>query len=505
MSNDAPLLVLKSISKSFGGVHALESVDLSIHAGEVHCLAGTNGSGKSTLIKIISGVYTPDSGVIEIQGQNYKNLTPIQALNLGIQVIYQDFSVFPNLTVAENLVFTNLIKNRKHLVSWNDLYIAAQKSLDKLNIKMDLKAPLGSLTVAQKQLVVIARAMQDNVRLIIMDEPTTALTQKEVNALFALVNRIKAQGITFLFVSHKMKEMMEISDTVSILRNAKVVGKGQMSEFTEEKLTFLMTGQQLKYIPYVRDINKRDKPKLVIKNLNDKENNTIRNINMTLYSGEIVGLIGLMGSGRTSILQAIFGSRTVDCESMTLDGIEISTKDYTIQKAIHHGIAYIPEDRLAKGLFLPQSITRNFLASIYDRIVNKLWFIKSKKGDDLVNIMIKNLALRLGKPDDPVHTLSGGNQQRVLIGRWLLTKPKILLLNGPTVGVDVGSKAEIHEVLRNLAVSQNVTILMSSDDIGELIYNCNRILGVRQGALVQEFSGSNMTEEVIDRFLKEAK
>ena len=490
-------LVLKNVHKYFSGVHALNDVSISIKEGEIHCLAGENGSGKSTMIKVISGIYQPEEGEVHIAGARRDPLSPMAAIDLGVQVIYQDFSLFGNLTVAENLALNTNLHQRKKLVNWKQVKQTARAAMDQLKIDIDLDVEVDTLSVAEKQLIAIARALVCNARLIIMDEPTTALTSKEVQVLFKIVRQIQAKGIAVLFVSHKMKEMLEISERVTVIRNGVKVAGGPISDFDEKQLTFHMTGQEIESEHYYFTPDVQETPRLELKNWKTEG---LSDIDLTLHRKEVVGITGLLGSGRTKLARSLFGMGEETSGSVTIDGetVDISS----IQKAIENGVAYVPEDRLTEGLFLTQSINRNIQAATYDRFKKGL-VLDAKKSLGAADRMIDTLSIATPTGENPVNTLSGGNQQRVVIAKWLLTNAKILILNGPTVGVDVGSKAEIHTKARELAQTEDMAVLMISDDILELVQNCNRILVMHRGRFVHEIHAEEACEDKINALLKE--
>ncbi|MBB5704348.1 simple sugar transport system ATP-binding protein [Ochrobactrum daejeonense] len=493
------LIELRHIGKRFGGVRALDDVSFAIKPGEIHCLAGENGSGKSTIIKVMSGVYTPEDGEILIDGKSVGKLNPVKSVQHGIQVIYQDFSLFGNLTVAENLAInTFLIEGRKG-VDWKRVRELAQKALDRLGVSIDLDADVDSLPTSGKQIVAIARAVMADARLIIMDEPTTALTRHEVDALFRIVRDIQAQGIAVLFVSHKMREMLEISERLTVFRNGKKVAEGPISDFDEPSITRAMTGQELTSDHYhwgPRD-GASTNPTLEIRNLTVP--GSVENASLALNAGEIVGISGLIGSGRTELALALFGMKPDFTGTVRIEGKQVHPK--TVQEGIDCGIAYVPEDRLTEGLFLTQSIERNIIVTSIEKFVRG-FFIDRKKADATTREMFSAMHIVAPGPHTPVNHLSGGNAQRVVLARWLLTGAKVLILNGPTVGVDVGSKAQIHNIIRKLARDEGLAVLMISDDVPELVQNCNRVLVMHRGRFVDELSGETMTEDAVNDRLK---
>lgn len=497
MNTTQPFLSLNGVHKYFSGVHALDDISLSLGAGEIHCLAGENGSGKSTLIKVISGIYSPEQGKIHINGRSFDRLTPKQAIDLGIQVIYQDFSLFGNLSVAENLALnTNLARKRK-FVDWKEVKRLAKEAISRLEVDIDLNAEVGKLPVAQKQLIAIARALMFNARLIIMDEPTTALTSREVKALFRIVRQIQEQGISVLFVSHKMREMLEISEKITVIRNGSKVAEGSTSDFDEKLLTYHMTGQELIDEKYEQQPSGSDTPRLTLQGFTGSG---FSNLNLSVYPKEIIGITGLLGSGRTEFAQALFGMQHGITGEILVDGEEITLN--SIRKAIEYGIAYVPEDRLSEGLFLTQSINKNILAATLDATSRGLLFDQNQANRNTAKV-IEELTIKTANPENPVNTLSGGNQQRVVLGKWMLTNARILILNGPTVGVDVGSKSEIHQKIRMIAEEEGLSVIMISDDIHELVHNCNRIIIMHKGKFIDEISSEDAEENNINNRLKE--
>ncbi|MCO4316838.1 sugar ABC transporter ATP-binding protein [Phyllobacterium sp. 21LDTY02-6] len=494
------LLELRNIVKRFGGLVALDNVSLALKPGEIHCLAGENGSGKSTIIKIMSGVYTPTEGEILIDGKPLGNFTPAQSVQQGIQVIYQDFSLFGNLTVAENLALNTLLLEGRKTVDWSRVRELATKALARLGVTMDLDAEVESLPTSGKQIVAIARAMMADARLIIMDEPTTALTRPEVDALFRIVRDIQSQGIAVLFVSHKMREMLEISERLTVFRNGRKVAEGPIGEFNEAAITRAMTGHDLTDQTYTWEKRGDEPPRLKIDKLSIP--GVLQDIDLSLQPGEIVGLSGLIGSGRTELALALFGMNPSFTGKVEIDGKPVHPR--SVQEAVAAGLAYVPEDRLSEGLFLTQSIERNMLATSFDKFVRGL-FIDRKRADAATSGMFDAMQIAAPGPHTPVNHLSGGNAQRVVLARWLLTGARLLILNGPTVGVDVGSKAQIHRKIRELASQDGLAVLMISDDVPELVQNCNRVIVMHRGAFVGEVAGDQLSEDELNDRLKALK
>ncbi|MGC9448101.1 sugar ABC transporter ATP-binding protein [Cereibacter johrii] len=490
------LIELRNIGKRFGGVRALDGVSLAIRPGEIHCLAGENGSGKSTVIKVMSGIYTPEEGEILIDGRPVGRLDPIRAVQHGVQVIYQDFSLFGNLTVAENLALNTYVLEGRRRMDWRRARAMAVEVLARIGVDIDPDAQVGTLPTSGRQVVAIARAILARARLIIMDEPTTALTRHEVDALFAIVRDLQAQGIAVLFVSHKMREMLEISERLTVFRNGRKVAEGPMSDFDEAAITHAMTGLSLTDDPY-RPALPPGPPLLEVRKLSVP--GSVQDIDLSLRPGEIVGISGLIGSGRTELARALFGMEPGMTGTIRLGGREIHPR--SVQEAIALGIAYVPEDRLTEGLFLPQSIERNLVVSILERL-RRGPFLDTRAVREKTLGMFRDMQIAAPSPETAVGNLSGGNAQRVMLGRWLLTGARVLILNGPTVGVDVGSKATIHRIIRDLAQREGLGVLMISDDVPELVTNCNRIHVMHRGRFVADLDGSGMTEDRINDALK---
>ncbi len=494
MSGPAPVLELRGVSKRFGGIRALDQVSFRIAPGEVRCLAGENGSGKSTVIKVLSGVHRADDGEVVLGGEACSAMTPREAIAAGVQVIYQDFSLFPNLTVAQNLAIGQDLRGRRWLVNGRRARRAVAEASASLGVDLDPAAEVGSLPVAGRQLVAIARALLADVRLLVMDEPTTALTHQEVTRLFQLVAGMKARGISVLFVSHKMREMLAIADSLTVLRNGRVVADGPMAEFDEARITHAMTGHdpgQARHDwtpPPPGTV-----PRLEVRGLSVP--GEVADVSFSLLPGEVVGVAGLLGSGRTELALALFGMRPGYSGQVLLDGRRIELR--SVADAVAAGIAYVPEDRLTEGLFPARTIDENLLAASLDRLGGRIGWMDGGAGQHAAAGAIRDMAIATPSGERAVSELSGGNQQRVVIGRWLLTDARVLVLNGPTVGVDVGSKAGIHAIIRALARDKGLAVLMVSDDGPELAENCGRVLLVHRGRLAGALEGEALNDAAI--------
>jgi simple sugar transport system ATP-binding protein len=484
------LLNVEHVSKNFAGVVALDDVNLTVYKGEIVCLVGENGSGKSTMIKLISGVYTPDEGDIYINNHHYKKLTPIESMHEGVQVIYQDFSLFPNLTVAENLALNQQLSSGKQLVNWKRFNQIAAKGLVEINASIPLDAVVGTLSTADRQLIAITKAILAKASIIIMDEPTTALTQKEVHSLFTIISGLKDKGISTLFVSHKLNEVVEIADRTVIFRNGKKVMDQDANGLDTKTMEYHMTGRivDTSKIQHGK-VDENAEPLLKVKNLSLKH--SFFDVCFELKPNEVLGITGLLGSGRTELALALFGELHATTGKIYIDGKEVKIK--SIKDSINYGIGFVPEDRIREGLFLDQTITDNIAVRIIDRLIDRMHLLNNKQKNSIAEKWVSQLGVKTPSSRLPAKSLSGGNQQRLVLAKWLAGNPKILILNGPTVGVDVGSKAEIHELVRSLA-QDGMGILLISDDIPELMQTCNRILLMRHGKIAAEFKREKISE-----------
>lgn len=365
---------VENIVKSFGGAKALSGVSMSVSSGEVHCLAGENGSGKSTLIKIMSGVYAPDSGLIRLAEKEFTSLSPREAVREGVQVIFQDFSLLPNLTAAENIALPTYIYESARFINKKSTMKIAQEALDLIGVDIDITLPVSEISIASKQLIAIARATNLGVKMLFMDEPTTALTRKEINRLFAVINQIRARGVATVFVSHKIDEIQEICNTITVLRNGLVVADGLMKDFGAKEISQAMTGQDVLTTRITPELKSAKQNVIQVSHLTAKP--TFSDISFSIASGEILGVTGLLGSGRTELAEAIFGKYQVDSGEITVDGLKLPLN--SAKEALAAGIGYVPPDRLTQGLFLEQSILRNLVAVGLDRY-KKRWGLLPKK------------------------------------------------------------------------------------------------------------------------------
>jgi simple sugar transport system ATP-binding protein len=485
------LLEMKNIYKSFSGVHALDNVNFAVRPGKVMCLAGENGCGKSTLVKIISGVYTRDSGEVYYQGEKITKITPAEATRLGIQVIYQDLSIFPNLTVRENLAMNSEITANRKIVSFKRMDATAKAALSKIGHEIDLDAKMGDLSVADKQLIAICRALLFNAKLIIMDEPTTALTKKEVDALFRTVRQLREKGIAIMFISHKIEEIFEIADDIAIMRNGKNVYLGHTTDITPKEFTYYMTGRELsedRFCP----ANISEEPVLETKGLSLEGN--YDKVSFELRKGEILGITGLLGSGRTELALSLFGLLKPDSGEIMLNGKKVRISSPITAQKLH--IGYVPEDRLTEGLCLQQPIADNITLSSLKRLSNKLGLIKQKDVLEDANKWVNTFSIATDDARKNVSTLSGGNQQKIVLSKWLSNDLDVLILNGPTVGVDVGAKQDIHQLIHRLA-NEGLAVIIISDDLAEVVANCNRVIVMKEGKIVGQLESGDICNQTI--------
>ena len=488
------LLKLDNISKIFGGVKALQAIRFDVLPGEVLCLAGENGCGKSTLIKVISGVYQPESdAVMLMNGQSIEGLDPAKARELGIQVIWQDLALFPEMTVAENIAFEQNLGPRPRLVNYRQMKVAARSILERLGVSIDLGRSVRSLSIAQRQIVAIGRALVADARLVFMDEPTASLSHAETEALLKIVRRLSADGIAVVFVSHRLAEVLDVCTRVTVLRDGQYVGTFPTAGMTQTRLTELMTGRTFDYAVRTTDLSAAPAV-LHVDGLTRRGEYDA--VSLSVRKGEILGVTGRLGAGRTELALSLFGMTRPDAGSISLDGKKLSLGSN--RDAIRAGIAYVSEDRLQLGLVQPQSIGDNTVAAVLDDLLDATRLISLKKRDGLIKDWIQQLAVKIGKPEDAVSTLSGGNQQRIVLAKWLATNPKLLILDSPTVGVDVGARAGIFAIIHKLA-AQGMAILLISDEIPEVYFNADRILHMRNGRVVREYVPGATSIDQIER------
>lgn len=490
---DDYFLSISNISKTFPGVKALDNVQLHVRRGEVHALVGENGAGKSTLIKILSGVYTPDpGGSILVDGQPIRFSDINESMNRGISVIYQDLCLFQNLTVAENICIG---KEKGGLIHWKDYRSIAERTLKRLHIRLSPTDILGTLSIANQQLVAIARAIAYNSKLIIMDEPTASLSRQEVEDLFGIIRALKAEGISILFISHKLDEVKALSDTVTVLRDGKYIGSRPTAEIQEAEIIHMMVGRDISYENLNDTSAAREGVVLEVKGLSKA--GFYHDINFKVRQGEILGITGLVGSGRTEVIQTIFGIHRPDSGSIVLDGKPVRIANSSDAKKL--GISYVPEDRQLGGLVMQFDTYENMTLVNYATNTNQFGFLRRGRIRRLSGEMMEQMDVRPRIPNRAVREFSGGNQQKIVIGKWLATNPRVLLVDEPTNGVDIGSKVEIHKLLRSLA-AQGMAIVVVSSELQEVLTMTDRIAVMRRGRMVAEMPAREATQERIMQF-----
>ncbi len=493
MSNAVPILEMHGIDKRFAGVIALHDVDLDVRRGEVLGLIGENGAGKSTLMKILSGAYQADAGEIVVDGEKIARPTPQRMLELGISVIYQEMMLAPHLTVAENLSLGRLPRNCYGLVDWP---AAQRNSLDvmgRLGFNADPGARLDSLSVAQRQMVEIASALSRNARLVILDEPSAVLGGTELEKLFDVIRHLALQGVSFIYISHRLQEVFRICDRVTVLRDGAVVGTRMVGDVDPPALIRMMVGRQLADI-YPQRIRRLGGEVLSVIGL--RRPGILHDIDLDVQAGEIFGICGMAGSGRTELLRALIGADPASCRSYRLRGKE--ARPVNPRAAIAAGILLLPEDRKTEGCFLPQSVAFNITISRLAGL-RRSGFLSENRERDIVVKLVRQFGIRTPGPDAEIKNLSGGNQQKCLIARSLNAGSSILLIDEPTRGVDVGAKREIYQLLATLADEQGAAVMIVSSELPEILGLCDRIVVMRDGRIAGRFERAEATEEILLR------
>ena len=486
-------LEMLNIRKAFPGVVALDGVSFSCRSGEIHALVGENGAGKSTLMKILAGVYHPDNGEIRLEGNTVRLATPREAQGMGIGIIYQEFNLLPWLSVVENVLLGDLPKKRFGLVDWSHAYEKAQRALDRLGICLDLRDRVIDLSVAQQQLVEIAKvlSLHSHLRIIIMDEPSAVLAGHELEQLFDVIRTLKQQGITVIYISHRLDEVFEIAERVTVLRDGLVVGTDEVANLDKSTLIRMMVGRTLdETFPHAE--GEVGENLLEVKDLSSSELG-LENISFGLGKGEILGVAGLVGAGRSELAMALFGVVPVEKGEVWLDGQHISLGNP--RKTIQLGMALVPEDRKVQGLILSQSVRNNTSLVILDRLRDFV-LIDEKREYETVRKQVADMDIRTPSLEQEVGYLSGGNQQKVALGKWLCSAPKLIIMDEPTRGIDVGAKAEIYQLMRALA-DKGTAIIMISSELPEIIGMSDRILVMSRGKIAGELSRTEATEERI--------
>ena len=481
---------LKNVSKTFPGVKALTDINFDVRKGEVHGLIGENGAGKSTLIKVLAGVHQPDPGAeIIIDGERVEQLTPTESMRRGIMVIYQDFSLFPTLTVKENIAFSEQIDKKRRIINWKEIEETSKRALGILGVDIDLNAKLGSLSTAKQQLVAIARALVYDAKLLVMDEPTSALSSGEVQHLFKIMNDLKARGLGIIFISHKLDELFAICDRMSVIRDGHYIGMRNNGETTTGEIIAMMVGREI-VEEHVGGTNIGEVI-LEVKNISKRGN--YDDVSFQVRRGEVLGITGLVGAGRTETVRALFGLNPPESGEMILEGKRINPKSPAQAQAL--GIAFVPESRLTEGLVLQQDAESNITLSILKNFV-KGGLLDFKARNRRAVELIEQLNVKPPYPAMQISKFSGGNQQKVVVAKWLATKPKVLIVDEPTNGIDIGAKTEIHALLRRLA-DEGMAVIMVSSELPEILSISDRVLVMRRGRINGEFDGATATQEAI--------
>ena len=486
--NNKIVLQMENITKQFPGVKALDGVSMTIHEGEVLALLGENGAGKSTLIKIIAGVQQQNEGRMIFDGQEVRFTDPMQAKRAGVSVVYQELTNVPQLSVAENL-FINHYGEKNRILNWKSINSEAKKILEAVDLHMDVKKPIGSCNIAEKQQIEIARAVYENARLLILDEPTSALNSREIENLLKLIRKLKQQGIAIILITHKMDEIFPVADSVVVIRDGVTVATKKIEETNEQELINLMVGREIKnmYPP------KGDVVGDVILKAQSLTNRYIRDISFELRKGEILGIYGLMGSGHLELGKTLFGCFPKTTGFIDLDGKRVRLHNPKV--CIENGIAFLPGERKYEGVVQMQTVGVNMMIPSYEK-KNSQKLIDARREREIAEKWIKKLAIKTNSPQTIVETLSGGNQQKVILGKWLEINPRIIILNEPTRGIDVGAKVEIYKILKEMC-AEGVSIIMITSEMPELIGMADRALVMHEGELQSVLQRDALTEEII--------
>ena len=492
MPSNNVLVEIKDVSKHFPGVKALDHVSLSIRRVEVHALSGENGAGKSTLIKILTGVYTYDEGSIIFDGSPVAFKSTNESQKAGIGSVYQELNMIPYLSVAENIYIGDYPMGKTG-IEWKELYENAQNQLDSLNIDVDAKKQLNELSTAQQQMVSIVRAVSRDCKLIILDEPTSSLDTKEVKTLFSLVRQLKEKGVAFIFITHRMEEIYQICDRITVLKDGHFIGTYQAEDLNQYQLVTLMVGREITQQRKQTYFSPEKDQNYVVEVRNLAKKPKVKDVSFGISRGEIVGLAGLLGSGRTEVAEMLFGSEMPDAGEILYEGI--LQKNISPTKAVRAGLAFCTENRRLDGIVPNMSVKNNIVLACMKQI-SRLGFVISRKRLALVNRYIEELRIKTPTPEQRIRNLSGGNQQKALLARWMATNPKLIILDEPTRGIDVGAKQEVERLVQQIA-SQGIGVLLISSEIPELVRNCDRVIVLREGEQVGELAGAQISEEAI--------
>ena len=476
-------VVMSAVSKNFGGVRALSDVNLEVRAGEIHALLGGNGAGKSTILKILRGVVAPSAGAIEVGGVKLIAHTPAESKAAGVAMIFQEMSLIPTLTVAQNIFLNQEIKKASGFIDDAEAVKRARELFKSLDVDVDPHAFAGNLGAGQRQLTEIVKAISQKAKVLILDEPSTALSTHDVERLFTFLKKLKAEGVAIIYVSHRMDEILRIADRATIFRDGKHVITAPLSELTLTSIIQHIVGKESKGLTGIlRENTKQDRVLLELRDVSGEYKP--KQVSFKLHAGEVLGIAGLLGSGRSAIARALFGIDPIQSGEILIDGEAVSIQSPS--DAIKRGVALIPEDRLRQGVVIEHSVANNIALSIFDRISSKGW-ISGKKQSDLAQEKIASLKIKTASAAHAVRTLSGGNQQKVVLAKWLATDPRIVILDEPTAGIDIGSKSEIISLIRDLA-KQGKAIIVISSELNELLAACDRIIVMSDGKLAKDLA-----------------
>ncbi|WP_219415678.1 sugar ABC transporter ATP-binding protein [Pseudonocardia nigra] len=490
MARSDALLRMEGITKAFGGVPALRGVDFDLRPGEVHALMGENGAGKSTLMKVLAGVHQPDAGTIRLDGEAVTITSPRRATDLGVAIIHQELNTVPDLTVAENLALGAEPRTRFGSLDRRRVLDDASTKLERIRASVDPRLPMRRLSVGQQQMVEIARALAEDARILVLDEPTAALSSSEARQLFALIDEMRASGIGLVYISHRMEEVWELADRVTVFRDGRSVGTSLRAELSPEQVVNRMIGRDVEDL-YVRTDHAPGEVVLSVEGLTDGAG--IGPVDLELRAGEVVGMVGLVGAGRTEIARMIFGADPARGGSVTLDGRRLDGRSPS--SSVRDGIGLLPESRKEQALFPAMSVRDNIVASTLDRLT-RLGVLRNRAAADVARTQMDALSVRSTSAAQEVQHLSGGNQQKVVLGRWLAVGPRVLILDEPTRGVDIGAKQEIYRIINEQA-GAGTAVLVVSSDLPEALGISDRVLVVRGGRIVADLDRSEATEEAV--------
>ncbi|MCP4165811.1 MAG: sugar ABC transporter ATP-binding protein [Chloroflexi bacterium] len=493
MPEPTTFLLMEGISKAFPGVQALEDVRFEVAKGEIHALVGENGAGKSTLVKILTGAQPADTGEITIRGQAVDIRDPAGAQALGISMIHQELAIVPYRTVGQNIYLGREPQGRlPGFIDWRTLYTQAQDLLDRLNVTVDARAGVNNLSIAQQQMVEVAKALSYNADLIVMDEPTSSLTDRETEVLFERMRALREQGVSIIFISHRLEEVFEICDRVTVLRDGKFIATKPTAKLDKDKVVQMMVGRELGEMYPKTDVERQA---VVLEARALADGQELHGVDFQLYRGEVLGIAGLVGAGRTALAEILFGIRPAAAGEIVFDGQKVRLK--SAGDAITLGMGFVPEDRKRQGLFLNMAVRENITISAMKQVTSG-WFLRSGRMNDLADEFVKKLDIRTPGLRQKVRNLSGGNQQKVVFARWLTLRPRVLILDEPTRGIDVGAKSEIHALMSQLA-QEGVGVLMISSELPEVLGVSDRILVMHEGQITAEFSRDEATQDNIMR------